>query len=171
MKVYLLLLDVVKDDDPDRHSPGGFTQTYKSSDEAIAQYNTWLTKQTDLDMNHTTIEYACYEKEIKLFNDVPWSDIVYVIVFKTNFNVREGGPLSPVHSLFCSKIIPTKTMAMTLLGDIVYRPKYRIDECLDTVIEKYDTSAVISDSTRTKKCWCKIIPVRVANIDQIGYIE
>ena len=171
MKVYLLLTDIVKDDDPDHHSPGAFTQTYKTSDQAIEQYNTWLTKQTDIDMNHATVEYACFEKEIKLFSDIPWSDFVYVIVFKTNFNVREGSPLNPVHSLFCSKIIPTKTMAMTLLGDITYHSKYRIDECIDTVIEKYDTSAVLSDSTRTKKCWCKIVPIRVANIDQIGYTE
>ena len=171
MKVNLLLLDIVKDNEPDRHSPGGFTQPYKSSDEAIAQYNTWLTNQTNLDMNHTTIEYSCVEREIKLFNDIPWSDIAYVIVFKTNFNVRQGGPLNPVHSLFCSNIIPTKTMAMTLLGDTVYRSKYRIDECLDTVIEKNDTSAVLSDSTRTKKCWCKIIPIRVADVDKIGYVE
>ena len=38
-------------------------------------------------------------------------------------------------------------------------------------IVKDDASAVLSDSTRTKKCWCKIVPIRVANIDQIGYIE
>ena len=171
MKVNLLLLDIVQDDNPDHHNPGCSTQTYKSSNEAIAQYNAWLTNQTSLDMNHTTIEYSCVEREIKLSNDAPCSDTFYVIVFKTNFNVRKGSPLNPVHSLFCSNIIPGKTMAMTLLDDIVYRNKYRIDECLDTVIEKDDTSAVLSDSTRPKKCWCKIIPIRVSGIDKIGYVE
>ena len=171
MKVYLLLIDIVKDDDPDRHSPCALTQTCKSSDEAIMRYNEWLSKQTSLDMNNATIEYACYEKEIKLFNNIPWSEFVYVIVFKTNFNVREGGPLSPVHSLFCSNIIPTKTMAMTLLGDVVRNPKCYINECIDTVIEEHDMGVVLSDSTRTKKCWCKIIPIRVSDVDKIGYIE
>ena len=171
MKVNLLLLDIVKDDNPDHYNPGCSTQTYKSSNEAIAQYNAWLTNQTSLDMNHTTIEYSCVEREIKLSNDDPCSDTFYVIVFKTNFNVRKGSPLNPVHSLFCSNIIPGRTMAMTLLDDIVYRNKYRIDECLDTVIEKDDTSAVLSDSTRTKKCWCKIIPIRVSGIDKIWYVE
>lgn len=167
MYIYLVLIDRYKDRDGNDHDVGAITTAYKSGDEATEVYLKWkdAVKKQDPDIHW---DFSIVRKEIDLFNGIPWRDRVWTVVVTTNFDLDVVGS-NPGSRLFSTKIMPSVEMAENILADLVNRPKFHIDECITTVVNRHDYDAELSDDTGTKRCWAKIIPAQIPDVDQIGW--
>ena len=167
MKIFLILIDKYEDRNGPNHDVGAVTNAYKSVDEATEVYTKWrdAVRSQDSEMHW---DFAIVRKDIPLFNGIPWKDRVWSVVVTTNFDLNVPGS-DPSHRLFSTKILSSVEMAENILADLVNRPQFHIDECITKVVKRHDYDAELSDDTGTKRCWAKIVPFTIPDIDQIGW--
>lgn len=167
MKINLILVDKYKDRDGIDHDVGAITTAYKTVDEATEVYMKWrdAVKSQNSEIHW---DFAIVQKDIPLFNGIPWRDRVWTVVCTTNFDLNVPGS-NPECRLFSTKILPSPEMAENILADLVNRPKFHIDECITKVVKRNDYDAELSDDSGEKRCWAKIIPINIPDVNQIGW--
>lgn len=167
MKIYLVLVDRYKDRNGIDHDVGAITTAYKTADEATEVYMKWRDAVKSED-SKAHWDFAIVQKDIPLFNGIPWRDRVWTVVCATNFDLNVPGS-NPENRLFSTNILPSHEMAENILADLVNRPKFHIDKCITKVVKRdyYDTE--LSDDSGEKRCWAKIVPINIPDIDRIGW--